>query len=205
MTFVDLDGTLVAANSMHIFMRKLPGLLLRRRAVGASIGALRLIGLRSLKLVNHRSMKWHLTKYARRHLLDSDWQLIAEEIARRINYKVKATIESKREKGCLTFIASAALEEYTLPLCRLLGYDGVIATKFTDSMDEYEEMNRYAKHDAIEHLLQDENLRLESFITDHTDDIPTAAVYPGLTIIVNPSKKTADEFRQVGVTRYIIA
>ena len=202
-TFVDLDGSLISGNSMHIFMKLLPGLLMKRRAPGAAIGAIWHTWLRSLHIISHSSMKWHLTKIARRHLQDSDWDNVAEIIAESINPHVKDLVESRRQLGCLTYIATAALEEYAIPLCRLLGYDGTVATKFSDNPTVYEEMKGYTKHNGIERILAKDNLRLESFITDHPDDLPTAAAYPGLTIVVNPTQKIADQFHEVGVTRYL--
>ena len=203
-TFVDLDGTLISGNSMHIFMKRLPRMLMKRRAPGAAISAMWHIWLRSFRLINHSKMKWYLTKTARIHLEDSDWEDLAETIAQSVNPDVKDLVESRRRLGCLTYLATAAIEEYSLPLSRLLGYEGAVATKFTDNQDDYEEMNGDAKRYGIEKLLEEENLRLESFITDHPDDLPTAKAYPYLTVVVNPTQKTADQFREVGVTRYLI-
>ena len=202
-TFVDLDGTLLSANSMHIFMRRLPAMLMKRGAVAGAIASLWWNSMRSLRLVSHHSMKWHLTKTARQHLEDSDWEQLAESMARSVNPKVKDYIQSRRERGCLTYIATAAPEEYTLPLARIMGYEGVLATVFTEDQADYTELSRHAKHEAIERLLDEQQLRLESFLTDHTDDLPTAAAYPGLTILVGVTKKTANEFRNSGVTRYL--
>ena len=202
-TFVDLDGTLLTANSMHIFMRRLPGMLMKRKAIGAAVDSLWWTALRRLRMVDHRSMKWHLTRNALRHFEDADWEELAQEMAVTVNPKVKDYIESRRKRGCLTYIATAAAEEYTLPLCRILGYDGALATKFTDDLSDYEELNKHAKHDAIERFLLNEHLRLESFLTDHIDDLPTAKAFPLLTILVGVSQKTADDFREAGVNRYL--
>ncbi|MDE7346922.1 MAG: haloacid dehalogenase-like hydrolase [Muribaculaceae bacterium] len=202
-TFVDLDGTLLSANSMHIFMHRLPGMLMRRKAVAAAIGSLWWISLRSLRLIDHRTMKWHLTKTARQHLDNSDWEGLTEDMLLSANRKVIDYIQSRRERGCLTYIATAAAEEYALPICRRLGYEGVLSTEFRDCLRDYEELNRHAKHEAIERTLESEGLRLESFLTDHTDDLPTAKAYPLLTILVGATKKTADEFREAGITRYL--
>ena len=202
-TIVDLDGSLISGNSMHIFMKRLPGMLMKRHSPGAAICALWQTWLRSIHLISHRSMKWHLTKIARRHLQDSDWDSLAEVIAGSINPHVRDLVQSRRNLGCLTYIATAAAEEYTLPICRSLGYDGVLSTKFTDRLTDYKELNRHAKHNAIEKLLQDEQLRLESFLTDHIDDLPTAKSYPHLSILVGSSEKVAAEFRDAGITRYI--
>lgn len=203
-TFVDLDGTLISGNSMHIFMKRLPRLLLKRRAPGAAISALWRTWLRSMRIISHRSLKWHLTKTARHHLLETDWEELAEIIAQSVNTQVADLVESRRKLGCLTYIATAAIEEYTLPLCRQLGYEGAIATKFTDKIGDFYELKGEAKHEAIDNLLIQENLRLESFITDHPDDLPTAKAYPNLTVVVDPSQKVADQFREVAVTRYLL-
>ena len=202
-TFVDLDGTLLSANSMRIFMKQLPGILLKRRAAGSALGVLWWNALRALRLISHRSLKWHLTKTARLHLEETDWEEIAGQLAHEVNPKVASYIQSRRELGCLTYIATAAMEEYTLPLCRLLGYDGVLATQFTEDLSDYEEMSRHAKHEAIATLLKDKELRLESFLTDHKDDLPTAKSFPNLTILVGASPRTAREFQQAGITRYL--
>ena len=202
-TIVDLDGTLLSANSMHIFMRRLPGMLMKRKAPGAAMSSLWQIGLRRMRIVSHRSMKWHLTKAARRHLLEEDWETLAEEMSAAVNPSVKDYIESRRARGCITYLATAAMEEYAEPLSRMMGYEGALTTKFTENISEYEELNRHAKHGAIERLLNEEGLRLESFLTDHTDDLPTAKAYPNLTILVGASAKTADEFREAGITRYL--
>ena len=203
-TFVDLDGTLISGNSMHIFMKRLPKMLMKKGAPGAAISALWQIWLRSFRLINHKKMKWHLTKIARRHLDESDWDDLAGRIALSVNPDVKDLVESRRKIGCLTYIATAAIEEYSIPLSSMLGYEGTVATKFSDNQNDYEEMNGDAKRYGIEKLLEEENLRLESFITDHPDDLPTAKAYPNLTVVVNPTQKTADQFREVGVTRYLI-
>lgn len=203
-TIVDLDGSLISGNTMHIFMKCLPGMLMKRRSAGAAISALWQTWLRSLHLISHSSMKWHLTRIARRNLEESDWEELAEIIAQSINTHVKDLVESRRKLGCLTYIATAAIEEYAIPFCRLMGYEGAIATKFSDKQSDYEEMKGDIKLNGIEQLMAQENLRLESFITDHPDDLPTAKAYPNLTVVVNPTQKTADQFREVGVTRYLI-
>lgn len=202
-TFIDLDGTLLTANSFHIFMRSLPKLLLKRRAPGDAINALWWTWMRSLKMTSHHQMKWHLTKMAHHHLLPEDWENLAQIMSQNVNPKVAEYVESRRKLGCRTYLATAAPEEYSIPLGSILGFDGTIATKLADNEEDYVEMKGYEKHDAIEHLLADEGLRLESFLTDHTDDLPTASAYPGLTIVVDPTEKTASEFLQVGVTRYM--
>ncbi len=202
-TIVDLDGTLISGNSMHIFMKRLPGLLMKRHSPKGVISTLWWTALRSLRLVSHKNMKWHLTKIARKHLQQEDWEWLAEVIAQSINPIIKDKIDARRQRRCRTYIATAALEEYSLPLCRALGYDGVIATTFNERKGDYREMKGEAKRDAIMQMLEEKMLIPESFFTDHPDDLPMAKVYPSLTIVVNPTRKIEEKFRAIGVTRFL--
>lgn len=187
--FVDLDGTLISANSMHIFMRQLPRELLRKGAVGGCLAALWWMGLRTARLVSHRTMKWHLTTLAARRYDAGDWERLAEKLTLHINPEVTGYIEDARRKGCRVYIATAAPEEYALPLSRLLGYDGAIATHLSGKLADYAETRGAAKLNAIRKLQELEGLHLETFITDHEDDLPTIEAYPGHTLLVNPSKQ----------------
>ncbi|MBO5444503.1 MAG: haloacid dehalogenase-like hydrolase [Muribaculaceae bacterium] len=202
-TFVDLDGTLLTTNSLHVFMRRMPWTLLRRRAVGASIASLWWMTLRASRLMSHRAMKWHLTRIASRHYDESDWEALAEKLAEYANPRVREYVEAPRLKDCAVYIATAAPEEYAIPLSRAMGYDGAVATRLTERESDYTEMRGRKKLEGITELQEKEGLRVESFLTDHYDDMPTASAYPGLTILVNPSKKMSEIFRHSGVTRYL--
>lgn len=200
-TFTDLDGTLLMGNSMKVFIRKLPWMLLKRKAFGASITSLWWMGCRLTRAVSHRKMKWHLTRIARRHLREEDWEMTAKCLVKMINPVVYDYMSASARCHCEKYIATAALEEYAIPLSKLLGYDGAVATHFTEDLKEYTEMRGRAKLKGIQDLNKKRNLRLESFLTDHFDDSPTAREYPGLTILVNPTKKVQLIFRNIGVTR----
>lgn len=203
-TFVDLDGTLLSGNSMKIFMKCLPGMLLKQHAFGGVLASLWWMGLRSCRLIAHKNLKWRLTRLSRRHLDESDWDKVAERIALHLNPHVVEYMDAASRSKCEKYIASAALEEYVLPLSRMLGYDGAVATRFCEDKEDYIEMRGTEKRDGIELLLKNKRLRLESFLTDHYDDLPTARLYPGLTVLVNPTRKMQDLFHKVGVTRYLI-
>lgn len=202
-TFVDLDGTLLNGNSLKIFMKTLPGVLWRRHAPGAMVASLWWMGWRSLRVISHRCMKWHLTSIARRHLADDDWEAIAKKMAEDVNTVVRNYIDSPSRAKCEKYLATAAMEEYAAPLSRMLGYDGAVATVFTEDREDYVETRGSRKRDAIEELLERRKLRLESFLTDHYDDLPTASAFPNLTILVNPTPKMQHLFHNVGVTRYL--
>lgn len=200
----DLDGTLLQGNSMHIFMRSLPVILRKKGKYFGALESLWWMALRSLRLISHKTMKWHLAAIARQNLSASDWTDLAEKIAETINPAVKKIIDSrlKQQSPSQVIIATAAMEDYVRPLCLGLGYDAIIATKFTPRKRDYVEMRGVTKLKAIKEILEKDNLLLDTFLTDHYDDCPTAEAFPGETIIVNPSEQHEALFRKIGVTRF---
>lgn len=201
--FIDLDGTLLRGNSMKMFMKRLPVVLLRRGVPLSAVAALWWMGLRVSKVISHRDMKWHLTLIARRHFLSSDWKEMARSMLPEANQTVVKYIDEPSRRECVRYIATAAMEEYAVWLARLFGFDGVLATRFSKDKEKYEETRGVAKLERIRSELQDNGLHLESFLTDHSDDLPTAREYPEQTVVVNPDHKTQADFRNVGVTRWL--
>ncbi len=199
---VDLDGTLLRGNSMKRLMRWLPKALWSGRHPAEALLAIGWISLRGVRLVSHRRMKWHLGTIARRTLAPSDWNRFAkEELLPIVNTEVAAHIESLKEKGAAVCVASAAMSEYVEPLCNILGYDHALSTAQTKRFADYAELRGSSKLLAINKLLATGNYTLTRFLTDHSDDLPTATAYPEATILVNPSEKSAALFAKAGMSR----
>lgn len=201
--FVDLDGTLLQGNSLLLFMKYLPKYLAKRGCVGALAKFFCFAGLRLMRLISHKDMKWYLTRLSKRHLRQDDWNDLASLMASNINPDVKSFLNSPQYSDCAKFIASAAIEEYVLPLARMSGFDGAIATHFTPDKEQYEEARGESKLRAIEALLSSKGYRMECFLTDHRDDLPAAKVYPANTILVNPDSRSLVEFNKIGVSRLL--
>ena len=202
-TFVTLDYTLIKTDSMRVFRRRLIPTLLKRHAPLPALRALWWMAMGTMRLKNPLRVKWQLTKEARCNFTEEDWEATAGDIAAKLSPLVKAYTDSRLGRGCDVYIATAAPEEYALPLSRKLGYDGAIATPFTDDFDDYTEIKGQTKLEEIQKMMRERDLRLESFITDNTEDLPTAMEYPKYTILANPARKTAELFRHIGTTRYL--
>ena len=197
--FVDLDGTLLKANSMKIFMRTLPRLLLKKFKLMAATVSLLWLTLRALRMISHKRMKWHLTAIALHNLSENDWKDIARGMLGELNVKVMKYIDSKRKDGNAVYIASAAPEDYTRELSLLLDFDGCLATPFTNGFSEYKELRGEEKLRAILMSEEKESLHLTTFLTDHIDDLPTACAYPDRTILVTGDEATPAMFAKAGV------
>ena len=198
---VDLDGTLLRGNSMKRLMRWLPKALWNERHAAEALLAIGWISIRGVRLVSHRRMKWHLGAIARRTLAPSNWNRFAkEELLPIVNIEVAAHIEALKEKGAAVCVASAAMSEYVEPLCNILGYAHALSTAHTNRFDDYAELRGNHKLLAINELLAAGNYTLIRFLTDHSDDLPTATAYPEETILVNPSGKSAALFAKAGIS-----
>jgi len=201
--FVDLDGTLLKRNSLLIFMMYVPKLFAKRMRIGALFMFLWYVGLRCSRLISHKDMKWHLTRLAKSCLRQDDWRNLASLMSRHVNPDVKCLLDSPQYAGCAKYIATAAIGEYVMPLGRMLGFDGVLATRFSPDKAEYEEMRGERKLKSIQTFMSSDGLLLECFLTDHRDDLPTAKVYPANTILVNPDPVSLSVFSKIGVLRVL--
>lgn len=198
----DLDGTLLKGNSMKLFMRRLPAGLWRKHHPVDAAEALLWIALRAIRSVSHRRMKWNLCRIARRSLSGEDWQRFAREtLLPAIDPAVAGHISGLRANGAAVCVASAAMEEYVEPLCRLLGYEHQLSTPFTERFADYAELRGGRKLAAIRGFADAGNYRLCRFLTDHSDDLPTARAYSGETLLVNPRPASLRRFAEAGITR----
>lgn len=119
---VDLDGTLVDGNTLHLYIRAAIGEMVCGWRVGALCYTLAMLALRRLGLVSHRTMKFgifgrirHTSGLARR---------FAREAARRRRADVDALIGRLREGGYEVLLATAAPAQYV----RLLWQGDFVAT-----------------------------------------------------------------------------
>ncbi len=197
---VDLDGTLLTGNSMKLLMRWLPKELWRKRMPLKAAQASYWIALRGARLVSHRRMKWHLARIANRSLSDDDWSRFAASLLQAVNPAVMAHIASQKSKGACICVASAAMSEYVEPFSSMAGIDKQLSTPFTERYSDYTELRGTRKLQAIHNLLASGGYRISSFLTDHSDDLPTAAAYPAETLLVNPSAASAARFSEAGIT-----
>lgn len=178
-TVVDLDGTYVSCNTLHVFIRvALRHIPLWRRAAVVS-----LIVARRLRLISHECMKYRALRLA-----GGEPAMLADfvtTVKAAVNPRVAAFIEERRAAGDRVLLASAASESY-VPLL----WDGeFIASPFGGP-----DLRGRRKADAVAAWLDARRLRIVHFLTDHSDDLPLAreAARRGATVhIINPTPESA--------------
>lgn len=181
-TIVDLDGTYLRSNSLHVLLR----LGLRRLPMREKMQVAWLLIRRRLRLISHEAMKHPAVAKISRH--PEIMAEFADKVKAHISPSVAAFLAERAAAGDRILLATAASETYV----PLLWHGEYIASPVGGP-----DLRGKAKADAVSAWLTVNGLRPTHFLTDHSDDIPAATALScrGAEIhIVNPSQKTLKAF-----------
>lgn len=190
---VDLDGTLINGNTLHIFI--ISGLKVfcfssPMRALSLAV----IVGLRSLRLVSHRCMKKNVAR-----IIKPDKRVIKmfkNAVQRKFNHKVTSILNDAESNGYAILLATAALDTY-VPWIWDKNY---IATPASDNPGLIE-CRGELKLQVVNEISLKNNLSVNTVITDHHDDLPLISAGTAHHILlVNPSATTRDIITMAGIT-----
>lgn len=188
---VDLDGTLITGNSLHLYI--ICGLRrsLARLKFWRTLRILGALALRKLGIWSHLSMKRSVLK-----TIEPDERLMADFKARFEAMKspiVSDLILMARSEGTTILLATAAPETY---ISRV--WDGNYVA--TDALSQCECRGEEKKRRVLEFATQC-GLMLDTVVTDHYDDLPLMAVESVKNrYLVDPSAKTLELIGNMDVT-----
>lgn len=195
---VDLDGTLLRGNSLHVFAACLLRDSLRHLRLANAAKVAGWCILRGLRLCSHPSMKWGIINAtADTDTLRADF---AGRISAMLNPQVKNLIDYRREQGYAILLATAAADIY-VPLI----WDGpYVATRTADN-PTHTECRGSQKLDAVTAYATKNQLRLDTIVTDHHDDMALLKAPFAERILVNPSQQTrrAVQEAQISIDSYL--
>lgn len=195
MVVVDLDGTLIKANSFVLFYRFLFSATLRRWRLLDTGRICAWALLRRMRLISHRRFKWEIMKVADAVLLDGDYNIFAEELINFINPRVGEYVSAHKD----VVLATAASVEYASELARHLGIRYCVATERPPSLrfKDYVECRGSEKVRRVSEALPD--CRITEAITDHMDDLPLLLAAYGKQVLVNPASSTLAAATEAGL------
>ncbi len=181
---VDFDGTLIAGNSLHIYMRRGVLTLLKKGRIVKAGKVCAAALARVSRLTTHLKMK----ETAFRHIGEID---ISGLLRRLYRAEVVELIEEYRSRGYNILIASAA---YTFYLRGAIDYDCVA------SRPGEPECRSEQKREKVGEWLARNHSEAAVVVTDHYDDLPLMTI-PGLerVYLVGPSATTVEKCRAAGV------
>lgn len=189
---IDLDGTLIRGNSFTLFvkfaMRHFPA-----AAPGTAFTAL----LRKLRLISHSEAKRRIMKRTSRYFHGKPLEKFLSILELRVRPYFREILAS--HPGIM-ILASAAPEEYALPLAERLGFDAAVAT----TAGCREECRGERKVSQLKRIgvIFDRNTHV---FTDHTDDLPLLrANAEGKNHLVAPCGELPPEARRHGLNFEII-
>lgn len=196
MIAVDLDGTLLHGNSFTMFTAFLLRTSLSRGKIATAARLCGWSGLRKLKFITHRRLKWHVMKIADSLLSEDDYAVFAGHLSQRVNSQVAAYISGKED----VLLATAASEEYVAPFAQAMGIKKYVATRrpvsgrFADYVECRGEIKvRRAKAASA-------GGAIDEALTDHTDDMPLLMAATSRRILVNPSPTTYAAVSMAGLS-----
>lgn len=181
---VDLDGTLIRGNSLHMLIRYIAGELRRRRHYGLLAKLFVLLAMRRTKLVSHVAMKHPVHRLACRMLGSAGLEEFTGRIIGEVNVPL---LEMLRRGGMHVIVASAAPSVYVGKVCERLGFDGYVATDFTTNLADYTEVRGERKRDLALSYAKRNGWSIALVVTDHDDDLPLLQLQGVSRLLVNPT------------------
>lgn len=165
---LDLDGTLVCGNTLHIYIRCGLRQMLRRGRMLRLARSLGLLLARKAGLVSHVDMKFGIFS-----LIEPDERLcraFARIVAGQMNGHVKAKVEDYRTSGCRILLATAAPAQYV----PLIWEGDFVATDMDTSRNRSrKECRGQEKLRRVRAYAEKNGLRLQTAISDDAvDDAP---------------------------------
>ena len=180
-TVIDLDGTLVRGNTLHIYILSALRESLRCHRWGFVTRCLGVLLLRRMRLVSHVSMKRKILP--RIDVTDALRQRFVREVDRRRRVSVMSIAEASRTAGDTVVLATAAPEVYVPWI-----WDGEFVASPNDSTWECRGLAKVA---ALRATYKDFDARLRMIVTDHEDDLPLLMLPAPEKLLISPTPRTS--------------
>lgn len=199
---VDLDGTLIAGNSFHLWLRFLTLWALRNGRLRVLAGVMSAVVLRLLRRTSHAQLKRSVL------LLSADVPIgVTEVFAQRVTSAVRPDVRSQvavhAADGLSVVLVTAAPDFYLSDVAAALSADAVVGTPSAVNAG-WKEVVGESKWSRLTDLYGSDVV-IEVVYTDHADDLPLV-LRANRAVIVDPSAASWDAFLACGtpVTRMAV-
>lgn len=162
---VDLDGTYIHGNTLHLYLTSALRHHLCRGHLGRCLGITLYMGLRLFRMIRHTTMKFRCLHWAGQE--EVLLQHFAQRTLRRINPRVQQLIEEHEAVGGRTLLATAAADFYV----PYLWHGGFVATRMQDNPNRRECRGTEKLRRVHEWLRKQEGV-IDAVVTDSKDDLP---------------------------------
>jgi hypothetical protein len=180
---VDLDGTLIRGNTLHLFIKAAVGDAVRTHCYGFVLFALLMLVLRLLKLISHKRMKFAILRRVK--ITEPLQHRFVENVNSRRRESVEQLLDSYRKNNATIVLATAAADIY-VPWIWMGEY---VATATFDNPAR-EECRSTVKLAALRCKYPNFDQRLLAVFTDHYDDLALLGAGAPNIYLVAPSSQT---------------
>lgn len=190
---VDLDGTLLRANSFRLLIRFLIRRLWSRFRYVRLLRLLLLLALRRMRLISHVAMKRPIHAMAADQLSDKDISDFANVLLKHLDSDLLLALHST---GMNLLMATAAPSLYTGKFAAMTGFVGELSTPLPDDGGAYVETRGERKRRLVEDYARLHGLTISMVLTDHDDDLPLLRLPAVSRVLVAPTKSLMDSLRR---------
>lgn len=192
-TVVDLDGTYVRGNTLHIYIRCGMAQMLRRLSFGKLLRTFGLLALRRLHLVSHKAMKFGICA-----MIDPADMRLRRKFKARVEQLINTDVRKALDKADKLLLATAAPDTYVPWI-----WEGAyVATAMQDNPGRIEcrgEEKMRRIREVVKYPAE-----LDTLYTDHSDDIPLMESFYDV-VLVSPSTETVMKVESLGIRYSIIS
>jgi len=189
LTVVDLDGTYVRCNTLHVYIRCGLRRMWARKRLWCLFKSFVLLALRKAKMIRHTTMKFGVCE-----MIDNEDQefrrIFVGEVRSNIN---RILAERLADDHSQILLATAALDVYV----PWIWQGDYVATK-TAGNKERIECRGAEKLRQVEKYALNNDLTLKRFYTDNLDDLPLIKKSPE-PVLVNADRSTIARLRDMGI------
>lgn len=189
LTVIDLDGTYVRCNTLHVYIRCGVRRMLARLRLLRLVKTLSFLVLRKCGLIDHATMKFGISE-----LIDSNDPALRDDFVAIVKSEINTVLAGRlaKENGRV-LLATAALDLY-VPWIWPGDY---VATKTAGNKARLE-CRGEEKLRRVEEYATGKGLELHDFYTDHVDDLPLIKKSPKV-ILVNAGESTKQRLEGLGI------
>lgn len=186
---VDLDGTLLRGNSLHLFIKYLLARLLSRLSLLSVAKIFGLLVARKLHLISHVAMKHPLHRLGATVMTDGEVQDFARSLLPKIDKKLYSRlVDMKTANGAQLILSTAAPDIYVSHFVDHLGeIDSWLATPLSASRADYIENRSDVKLTRTLDYANCNHLKIIAVVTDHDDDLPLLTLPDIRRLLVTPT------------------
>lgn len=193
---VDLDGTLYTINTFHYFLKFLVSFSILKFKIHLFVLLIWFMFLRGIRLVSHAKMKYFILKQIESFQID--YKIFVSSIE-----KYKRNIGELRDpKYNMKILATAAPACYANIIAKNEKFDICLGTKVIAAESfkpDFENKGEVKKEKVLQYLKSVGSNQVDTFITDHLDDLPLMKISSS-TIVYCPTKIIEAELKKSAIT-----